>query len=177
MKYATDAIEPYKDGSRGFPDAAFLFQLPDEIYSGSNLYAVQKHYDGPFQFDVFFESAKQELSCKHMPIYTSAGNVFYKPCVQLPSWTKASRHCLRPTTSALMRCFLSRQAMNTLIRHLSGPFPRLSLQTSSAVSAISTVPLSWIEVSRTSGIRTTRVTRTNHLERKRGRPWLSQKGF
>ena len=74
MKYATEAIEPYKDGSRGYPDPSFIFQLPDEINFGSNLYAVQKHYDGPFQFDVFFESAKKKLSCKSPPV--SSGNVF-----------------------------------------------------------------------------------------------------
>ncbi|CDO76526.1 Glycoside Hydrolase Family 63 protein [Trametes cinnabarina] len=64
VKSAQEAIAPYKDAAKGYPDPAFIYQLPDEVYTGSNLYAVQKHYDGPFQFDVFFDSAsaKQKLS-------------------------------------------------------------------------------------------------------------------
>ncbi|KAI0371740.1 glycoside hydrolase [Pilatotrama ljubarskyi] len=63
VRSAQEAIGPYKDASKGFPDPAFILQLPDEVYTGSNLFAVQKHFDGPFQFDVFFESAsaKQKL--------------------------------------------------------------------------------------------------------------------
>ncbi|EGN96016.1 glycoside hydrolase family 63 protein [Serpula lacrymans var. lacrymans S7.3] len=38
------------------PDPSFVLQLSDEVYTGSNLYAVQKSFDGEFQFDVFFES-------------------------------------------------------------------------------------------------------------------------
>jgi mannosyl-oligosaccharide glucosidase len=36
------------------------------VYTGSNLYAVQKMFEGKFQFDVFFESGsgKQKLNCK-----------------------------------------------------------------------------------------------------------------
>lgn len=46
------------------PDPSFVLQLPDEIYTGSNLFAVQKSFEGEFQFDIFFESAsaKQKLS-------------------------------------------------------------------------------------------------------------------
>ncbi|KAI0637226.1 glycoside hydrolase [Trametes polyzona] len=64
VRSAQEAAAPYKDTGKGFPDPAFLLQLPDEVYTGSNLFAVQKHYDGPFQFDVFFDSAsaKQKLS-------------------------------------------------------------------------------------------------------------------
>lgn len=49
-----------------YPEPSFLITLPDDVYTNSNLYAVQKTFDGPFQFDVFFESAsaKQKLSCK-----------------------------------------------------------------------------------------------------------------
>ena len=66
VKAEQEAIASYKDGAKGYPDPAFVYQLPDEAYTGSNLFAVQKHYDGPFQFDVFFESAsaKQKLSCQ-----------------------------------------------------------------------------------------------------------------
>lgn len=49
----------------GPPDPSFILQLPDEVYTGSNLFAVQKIFDATFQFDVFFESgsSKQKLSC------------------------------------------------------------------------------------------------------------------
>lgn len=66
VRTAQQGAASYKDTPKGFPDPAFVLQLPDEVYSGSNLFAVQKHFDGPFQFDVLFESssAKQKLSCK-----------------------------------------------------------------------------------------------------------------
>ncbi|KIK63875.1 glycoside hydrolase family 63 protein [Collybiopsis luxurians FD-317 M1] len=64
MKRAQDVIAPYRDSTAGGPDPSFVLQLPDEVYSSSNLYAIQKLFDGGFQFDVFFESAssKQKLS-------------------------------------------------------------------------------------------------------------------
>jgi mannosyl-oligosaccharide glucosidase len=48
---------------QGPPDPSFVLRLPNEVYSGSNLFAVQKIFDGKFQFDIFFESgsAKQKL--------------------------------------------------------------------------------------------------------------------
>ncbi|OCH95312.1 glycoside hydrolase family 63 protein [Obba rivulosa] len=63
IKHATEVLEPYREQKADMPDASFTLQLSDEVYSGSNLYAVQKFFDGPFQFDVFFESAsaKQKL--------------------------------------------------------------------------------------------------------------------
>ncbi|OBZ75646.1 putative mannosyl-oligosaccharide glucosidase [Grifola frondosa] len=64
VKYAQEVVAPYQDPTKGYPDPSFVFQLPDEVYFGSNLYAIQKSFDGPFQFDVFFESSssKQKLS-------------------------------------------------------------------------------------------------------------------
>ncbi|KAI0078991.1 glycoside hydrolase [Panus rudis PR-1116 ss-1] len=64
IKHANEIIAPYRDPSVGAPDPAFVLQLSDEIYSGSTLYAVQKFFEGPFQFEVFFESAssKQKLT-------------------------------------------------------------------------------------------------------------------
>ncbi len=66
IKRAQDAIAPYADPAVGLPDPSFILQLPDEVYSGSNLYAVQKTFTGPFQFDVFFDSASatQKLTCQ-----------------------------------------------------------------------------------------------------------------
>ncbi|KAF5376548.1 hypothetical protein D9757_008280 [Collybiopsis confluens] len=63
IKRAQEVIAPYRDGSDGGPDPSFVLQLPDEVYSSSNLYAIQKLFDGEFQYDVFFESvsSKQTL--------------------------------------------------------------------------------------------------------------------
>ncbi|KAJ7285598.1 glycoside hydrolase [Mycena rebaudengoi] len=64
IKQAQESLTPYKDATAGMPDPSFVIQLPDDVYTGSNLYAIQKSFDGEFQFDVFFESAssKQKLS-------------------------------------------------------------------------------------------------------------------
>ncbi|KAG5727592.1 putative mannosyl-oligosaccharide glucosidase [Termitomyces sp. T112] len=61
---AREVLGSYQDPEAGLPDPSYVLQLPDETYSGSNLFAVQKLFDGPFQFDVFFESgsSKQKLS-------------------------------------------------------------------------------------------------------------------
>ncbi|KAJ7905251.1 glycoside hydrolase [Mycena olivaceomarginata] len=62
IKRAQEILSPYKDGNP--PDPSFVLQLPDEVYTASNLYAIQKSFEGEFQFDVFFESAssKHKLS-------------------------------------------------------------------------------------------------------------------
>ena len=62
---AREAIQPYRAPEAGLPHPSWILQLPDDIYTGSNLFAYQKSFDGPFQFDVFYESAsaKQKLSC------------------------------------------------------------------------------------------------------------------
>jgi mannosyl-oligosaccharide glucosidase len=67
---AKEALQPYQDPSGGYPDPSYILQLSDEIYSGSNLFAVQKTFDGPFQFDVFYESAsaKEKLDCTCLDI-------------------------------------------------------------------------------------------------------------
>ncbi|PPR04967.1 hypothetical protein CVT24_010425 [Panaeolus cyanescens] len=64
IERAREAIAPYQDPSVGIPDPSFLLQLPDDVYTGSNLYAFQKSFDGPFQFDVLYDSASnhQKLS-------------------------------------------------------------------------------------------------------------------
>ncbi|KAF9466429.1 glycoside hydrolase [Collybia nuda] len=61
---AREVVAPYQDPEAGPPDPSFILQLPDEVYTGSNLFAVQKLFTGEFQFDVFFESgsSKQKLS-------------------------------------------------------------------------------------------------------------------
>lgn len=66
VKHGNDIVEQYKNSPAGYPDPSFVLQLNDEVYSGSNLHAVQKIFDGPFQFDILFESAsaKQPISCQ-----------------------------------------------------------------------------------------------------------------
>ncbi|KIJ69518.1 glycoside hydrolase family 63 protein [Hydnomerulius pinastri MD-312] len=56
LKHAGPIAEQYRQADRA-PDPSFVLQLPDETITGSNLYAVQKFFDGEFEFDVFFESA------------------------------------------------------------------------------------------------------------------------
>jgi mannosyl-oligosaccharide glucosidase len=61
---AGKAVKDVK-GPDSVPHPSFTLQLSDETLSGSNLFAIQKFFDGKFQFDVFFESrsAGINLSC------------------------------------------------------------------------------------------------------------------
>jgi mannosyl-oligosaccharide glucosidase len=60
---ARQIIAPYQN-SGSSPHPSFVFQLPNDVHAGSNLFAFQKHFDGAFQFDVFFDSGsvKQKLT-------------------------------------------------------------------------------------------------------------------
>ncbi|KAJ8454307.1 hypothetical protein ONZ45_g19357 [Pleurotus djamor] len=64
VKRAQEVLQPYRDPTVGPPDPSFTLQLSDEVYTNSNLYAYQKLFEGPFQFDVFYESGsvKQKLT-------------------------------------------------------------------------------------------------------------------
>ncbi|CCM02864.1 uncharacterized protein FIBRA_04976 [Fibroporia radiculosa] len=64
LTHGQEVLSPYTESPLGLPDPSFGLQFSDDVYTGSNLYAVQKMFDGPFQFDVFYESAsaKQKLS-------------------------------------------------------------------------------------------------------------------
>ncbi|KAG0705211.1 glycoside hydrolase [Suillus ampliporus] len=53
---ASPIAEKYRSAEQA-PDPSFVLQLPDDILTASNLFAVQKSFEGEFQFDVFFESA------------------------------------------------------------------------------------------------------------------------
>ena len=66
LEHGQAAVTPYQNSPLGVPDPSFVLQLPNDVYTGSNLYAVQKFFDGPFQFDVYFDSGsvKQKLTCK-----------------------------------------------------------------------------------------------------------------
>jgi mannosyl-oligosaccharide glucosidase len=67
VTHARAALAPYQDPSTGPPEPSFTLQLNDEVLSSSNLYAVQKTFDGAFSFDVFFDSASSDktLDGKH----------------------------------------------------------------------------------------------------------------
>jgi mannosyl-oligosaccharide glucosidase len=49
----------------GAPDPSFLLALPNTVEDGSNLLAVQKIYDGAFQFDIFYDApdVEEKLDC------------------------------------------------------------------------------------------------------------------
>jgi mannosyl-oligosaccharide glucosidase len=67
---AKEILQEYKDPVTGAPDPSFVLRLPNDVYSSSNLFAVQKLFEGRFQFDVFFESAsaKQQLSGTYLRV-------------------------------------------------------------------------------------------------------------
>ncbi|KAF8352343.1 glycoside hydrolase [Amanita rubescens] len=64
IEHARELVAPYTDPNAGHPEASYTLRLPNEVMLGSNLFAVQKTFDGPFQFDVYYESAsnKQKLN-------------------------------------------------------------------------------------------------------------------
>ena len=66
MEKARGLVVPYQNLGTGAPDPSYIFQLPNDIHTGSNLFGFQKSFEGFFQFDVLYESGsvKQKLSCK-----------------------------------------------------------------------------------------------------------------
>ncbi|KAF7295130.1 Mannosyl-oligosaccharide glucosidase [Mycena indigotica] len=91
IKRAQDILAPFKDATTGPPDPSFVLQFSNEAYTGSNLYAIQKIFDGEFQFDVFFESAssKHHLSAstinEGIPALTSAYHRRFQDTFPFPS--------------------------------------------------------------------------------------------
>ncbi|KAI0807266.1 glycoside hydrolase [Fomes fomentarius] len=106
IKYAQEVINGYREAKQGYPDPAFVFQLPDEFYSSSNLFAIQKHYNGPFQFDVFFESGKQKLNSavldEGIPALSRVYNDRFDSVFPIPSnYEIADRDSLRSFSKAI----------------------------------------------------------------------------
>ncbi|OJA11997.1 hypothetical protein AZE42_04747 [Rhizopogon vesiculosus] len=56
VTHASPLAEKYRSAGQA-PDPSFILQLSDDVLTASNLFAIQKSFDGEFQFDVFFESA------------------------------------------------------------------------------------------------------------------------
>lgn len=50
----------------GPPDPSFLLALPNTVQENSNLLAVQKIYDGAFEFDIFYDApdVDEKLDCE-----------------------------------------------------------------------------------------------------------------
>lgn len=57
LEHGRDVVTPYTNQQKGMPDPSYVLTLPGDVLYGSNVYGVQKHFDGPFQFDVIFDSA------------------------------------------------------------------------------------------------------------------------
>jgi mannosyl-oligosaccharide glucosidase len=66
LQSAQAALEPFRETPTEVPDPSFVLLLPDETYSSSNLYAVQKMLEGTWQFDVFFDSGSLKQSLDGM---------------------------------------------------------------------------------------------------------------
>lgn len=47
-------------GREGLPEAAALFQLPNQMQPSANLHYVQQTFQGPFEFDVIFRSSNAD---------------------------------------------------------------------------------------------------------------------
>ncbi|QRW27438.1 glycoside hydrolase family 63 protein [Rhizoctonia solani] len=56
IDHATTIIKPFNEDKQNPPDPAFVLNLEDEVLSGSNLYAVQKTFNGAFSFDIYYQS-------------------------------------------------------------------------------------------------------------------------
>ncbi|KAI0033259.1 glycoside hydrolase [Vararia minispora EC-137] len=70
LAHAKEVLDPFQKPGTPPPDPSYTLQLPDVNHESSNMFAVQKFFDGPFQFDVFYESksAKHELSSDMLDI-------------------------------------------------------------------------------------------------------------
>ncbi|KIP04785.1 glycoside hydrolase family 63 protein [Phlebiopsis gigantea 11061_1 CR5-6] len=108
INHAKTAISPYQEPGTTPPDPSFVLQLPDEVFTGSTLYAVQKTFDGPFQFDVYFESAsaKQKLSAaavdRGIEALSASYNQRFDEVFPIPTEYPASdRHALREFSKAI----------------------------------------------------------------------------
>ncbi|KAI0050009.1 glycoside hydrolase family 63 protein [Auriscalpium vulgare] len=93
IQHAREVIAPYENTGAP-PDPSWTLQLSDETLSGSNLYAVQKSFDGAFQFDIFYEShsAKHKLNSatldKGIPALTASYEQRFQSVFPVPESPK-----------------------------------------------------------------------------------------
>ena len=119
---ARQAVAPYQ-GSGSSPHPSFVFNLPNEVHAGSNLFAFQKHFDGAFQFDVLFDSAstKQKLTCAchFSSCLTNLFNLF-----QHPHWILVCLRWSKTTGNASTKSYhiqlTSRSKKKILYRNFPG---------------------------------------------------------
>lgn len=52
-EYSQQVVDKYTKDN--LPDPVLLFSLPNEVHYGSNLYAIQKGYEAPFELDIYFD--------------------------------------------------------------------------------------------------------------------------
>lgn len=59
---ANREIPKYPEGPA--PEPAFILTLPNEVYNGASLFAVQKSFEGEFSFDVYYDApGVKKLDC------------------------------------------------------------------------------------------------------------------
>ncbi|KAI6102747.1 mannosyl oligosaccharide glucosidase-domain-containing protein [Pisolithus croceorrhizus] len=85
---ASPLAEKYRQ-TEPAPDPSFILQLPDESVTGSNLYAVQKLFDGAFQFDVIFESGSATQTLDSKDIFPIHGSGLALDLERLETFSKA----------------------------------------------------------------------------------------
>jgi mannosyl-oligosaccharide glucosidase len=61
VQAVTPKFQDYKP--EDLPDPAYLLTLTNEVYTSANLIAIQKAFDGPFSFDIYYDSGsvKQKI--------------------------------------------------------------------------------------------------------------------
>ena len=132
-------LEQYKTNGEGYPDPSFAIQFPDDVYLNSNFYAIQKTFDGPFQFDIIYQNqdTQQTIDCMlhpHQPL--SAINI-----IQLQLLIKVSQRFWRSTMPGSNRSSLTQPISLKTRKIPSRHFQRRSRPTSWVVLVISTAPL------------------------------------
>ncbi|KAF8510232.1 glycoside hydrolase [Hysterangium stoloniferum] len=109
LEVAQTSIDTYRKRELPFPDPSFVLRLPNDVYSGSNLFAIQKTFDGQFEFDIFFESGsnRQKLDSsvvdQGIKAFTQAYERRFESIFPLPSSADSSQHAFsRAITSNLL---------------------------------------------------------------------------
>ena len=155
IKRAQGVLQPYRESPTP-PHPSFTLQLPDEVYTSSNLFAYQKMFEGPFQFDVLYDSgsAKQKLS---RVLRRLIRRVYTDTLQQLLYSIKGFLHWLHLTNNGFKRLSPSLPTTPFPTVLPSNLSPEISLPISSEVSDISMALLLSIEGLPMNGTKTTRL--------------------
>lgn len=68
-------VEKY--GRESVPDPAITFSLSNDVRYGANFYAFQKNFEGPFEFDIFFDAGDMPGHLDSTPPYIFLGQVYH----------------------------------------------------------------------------------------------------